>query len=243
MLRSALSLKNYKIAAKDGELGRVQDLLLDDRLWIVRYLVANTGPWLMGRRVLLSHAALKEPDWMSGRLSVDLTKEQVQKSPALSEAAPVSMQFEIDLHKHYAWPRYWGVHGHLLPPETLVETPAGRSATERGDPHLRSTNEISGYHIKAADGEIGHIEDFVVDDEIWWIRYMIVDTRNWLPGRKVLVAPSWFDRVSWGERKVECSLTRDEIKNSPQFDPAAPVNREYEERLYDFYGRPRYWAS
>jgi hypothetical protein len=112
---------------------------------------------------------------------------------------------------------------------------------EEGDPHLRSVGEVAGYHIEASDGEIGHIEDFIFDDETWKIRYVVVDTKNWLPGRKVLVSPLWVEDVSWRKRRVRVDLTQEEIKSSPEYDPTAPVNRQYEERLYDYYGRPRYW--
>ncbi|MBK9166200.1 MAG: PRC-barrel domain-containing protein [Bryobacterales bacterium] len=110
-----------------------------------------------------------------------------------------------------------------------------------GDPHLRSVREVSGYRIRAADGEIGRVADFIVDTDGWAIRYLVVDTRNWLPGRKVLVAPRWVQSIDWGDRLVHVRLHREDIKNSPEFDPNEPVNREYEARLYDYYGRPRYW--
>lgn len=114
---------------------------------------------------------------------------------------------------------------------------------EEADPHLRSTREVIGYHIQANDGGIGHVDDFIAGGEDWVIRYMIVDTRNWLPGRKVLVAPTWVKRVDWAKRDVYVDLSRETIENSPEFDPSAPVNREYELRLYDYYGRPRYWTK
>jgi hypothetical protein len=116
-------------------------------------------------------------------------------------------------------------------------------AGERGDPHLRSSAAVTGYHIAATDGDIGHVEDFLVDDVTWAIRYMAVDTRNWWPGTTVLVSPEWIARVDWNEAKVHVELTREQIKNSPAFDPAGPVQREYEMQLFDHYGRPRYWID
>jgi hypothetical protein len=110
------------------------------------------------------------------------------------------------------------------------------------DPHLRSTKEVIGYHIQAVDGEIGHVEDLIVDDEEWFLRYLVVDTRNWLPGKAVLVAPGWAKRVDWVKRKVHVDLPQEAIRDSPEFDPSRPVNREYEVRLYDYYGRPHYWS-
>ncbi len=115
-------------------------------------------------------------------------------------------------------------------------------AEERGDPHLRSTKEVEGYYIRATDGEIGHVEDFVVDDEEWAIRYVVVDTRNWLPGRKVLVSPRWISHLSWPQKEVYVDLTRDETKSAPEWDPDAPLDRQYEMRLHEHYGRPPYWV-
>jgi len=122
-----------------------------------------------------------------------------------------------------------------------AEQEAEKEADETNDTHLRSAKEVMGYRIRTTDDEIGHVEDFIIDERPWTIRYMVVDTRNWLPGRKVLVAPDWIDSVDWLEKQVSVDLTKEQVKNSPEYDPAAPVNREYEMQLYDFYGRPKYW--
>ena len=98
-----------------------------------------------------------------------------------------------------------------------------------------------GYYIKTTDGEVGHVDDLIVDDETWGFRYMVVDTRNWLPGRKVLISVEWIESVSWLENEVQVDVASEAIKNSPEFDPSQPVNREYEMVLYDYYGRPKYW--
>ena len=105
--------------------------------------------------------------------------------------------------------------------------------------HLRSLNEVTGYHIKGTDGKIGHVEEFIMDDETWALRYVIVDTRNWLPGgKKVLLPLKWAESVSWNNSEFRVSLTIDEIENGPEFDPQQPINVEYETQVYDFYGRP-----
>ena len=98
-----------------------------------------------------------------------------------------------------------------------------------------------GYHIQATDGEIGHVEDFTVDDRDWSLRFLIVDTRNWLPGRKVSLSPAWAESINWADQQVAVRVSRAVVKGSPEYNPAAPVNRRYEEQLYDYYGRPRYW--
>ena len=73
---------------------------------------------------------------------------------------------------------------------------------------------VTGYHIEATDGEIGHVDGFVVDDEAWAIRYIEVATRNWWPGKKVLVSPAWIERVSWPDSKVYAGLSREAIKSA-----------------------------
>lgn len=128
-----------------------------------------------------------------------------------------------------------GIHG--THPTDDPEAISAESVTA----YLRSCKEVLGYHIQASDGEIGHVEDFICDDETWVMRYAVVDTRNWLPGKKVLLATWWINQVNWDSKKVAVDLSKDTIKNSPEYDPSAPVNRQYEEIFFDYYGRPKYW--
>lgn len=262
MLRSLRDLQGYHVQATDGDVGRAEDFLFDDRRWTVRYAVVDTGGWLDERQTLISPAALLEADWESRTLTADLTREQVESSPPLERDAPVDRQHEIDLHQYYGWPYYWagvGPFGGIGTPGAYpTEAPApdepanaaGRPPADGpagdgagGDPHLRSSRDVIGYHVRATDGETGHVEDLIVDDQAWEVRYLVVDTRNWLPGRKVLVAPEWLGGFDWAERSAVLRLTREQIEASPEFDESAPVNREYETRLYDFYGRPAYWDA
>jgi hypothetical protein len=248
MLRSTKELKGYVLDATDGEIGRCKDFLFDDEHWTVRWMVADTGKWIPDRQVLISPLSLGDPNWGSGRFPVSLTREQIENAPALSEDEPVSRQHEATMFQYYGYPYYW-VGNALWGPEATpaklqarVEEATMAPHTEpRGDPHLRSVREVAGYHIAATDGEIGHVEDFILDDETWTLRYMVVDTRNWLPGRKVLVSPPWVEELDWAEGKAVVAMSQEQVRNSPEYDPRAPVNREYEGRLFDFYGRPVYW--
>lgn len=250
MLRSLESVIGYDIQATDDLIGKVKDFLFDDQAWVIRYMVADTGRWLPGRKVLIIPAALDQPSWENYALPVKLTRQQVEESPDISEDMPVSEQNEIDLHRHYSWDPYWLAHTGQVgpmafppaaPPESDSQTipPVG----SRGDPHLRSAKEVAGYHVAATDGDIGHIEDFILDGEEWIIRYVVVDTRNWLPGKKVLVSPEWFEAVSWADRKVFIDMDKDRVRNSPPYDANRPVNREDEGVLYDYHGRPAYWKT
>ena len=252
MLRSIDEMDGYVLQATDGEIGRCKDFLFDDGSWVIRWMVADTGKWIPGRRVLVSPVSLGVPDWSSRRFHVMLTKDEVEGAPSLSEDEPVSRQYEAEIFRHRGYTPYWGgagLWGLAAIPSGLREggAEAWRDETvltqelPQGDPHLRSVDEVTGYGIRAKDGEIGHVEDFIVDDESWVIRYVVVDTRKWLPGRKVLVLPSHVRALSVGEREAEVDLTREQVKASPEYEPDRPITRAYESRLYDVYGRAVYW--
>jgi hypothetical protein len=253
MLLSVKNLSKYKIEATDGSIGQVHTFLFDDRNWAVRYLVIDTGSWLPGRKVLIAPAALGKPEGQMEVFPIELTREQIKNSPDIDTEKPVSRQQEIELHKYYNWAPYWG--GTLEPigipyepavldinKQTEEEKSENKDTKGKTDPHLRSTKEVIGYKIHAEDGKIGHVEDFIVHVGDWIIRYAVIDTRDWLPGRKVIIPPDWWVKeIKWADSEVEVNVKKDAIKGSPEFDPAEPVNREYETRLYDYYGRPKYW--
>lgn len=251
MLRSLKDLEGYALHASDGDIGKVMDFLLDDERWTIRYLVADTGGFLSGRRVLISPISFRQADWQSGRFHVALTKGKVESSPGIDTDKPVSRRREEEYSRYYGYPVYWGSPGLwgmstypiALATQAQSEAPPEAPSESEDEVHLRSAKEVRGYHIQGSDAEIGHVEDFVVDDETWTIRYLVIDTRNWWFGKKVLVSPEWAQRISWDQRKVHVDLSRSAIEKSPEWDPAAAVDREYEARLYDYYRRPAYWGS
>ena len=247
MLVKAKTLVGYKLDSLNGEIGKVKDFYYDDLHWTIRYLVAETGDWLSRRQVLILPFALVGVNKEERNISIDLVKKQIEKSPSLDSDKPVSRQFEQEYYAHYGYPTYWGGpyswgphHSPLRDPEQWKES----SQSKKGwDLHLRSTNDATGHNIQALNGEIGHVEDFVIDDETWAIRYIIVDTHNWLPGKKVLVATQWIERVSWGERKVFVNLNRETIKESPEYTEESLLTRDYEIKLYEHYDRKGYWVD
>jgi uncharacterized protein YrrD len=251
MLHRINTLKDYKLDSLDGEMGGVADFYFDDQHWTVRYLVANTGNWLTGRQVLISPHALVAAVKDDDHVLVDLTRKQIEDSPSLASELPVSRQFEDKYYGYYGWPAYWGgtyawgayAYPGPLTPISREGVPSAGGGGQEGDPHLRCTNAVTGYDIQATDNEIGHVEDFVVDDQSWTIRYLIVDTRNWWPGKKVLISPDWIDRVSWEENKVFVSLPREVIKNAPEFSKDQLITREYEAELHRHYQREAYWGK
>ena len=263
MLRHAKELEDYELRARDGKIGHVEDFFFDDRTWTVRYLVIDTGTWLNRRKVLISPTAVSRAEWDQQLLPVDLTREQVRNSPSIDTAAPVSREHELALTRYYNWPAYWGVAGFpdvgfalpivpLAPadiagaggrdnPELAARRTGhesrGAAATQE-DRHLRSVRAVTGHAIEATDGAIGHVDDFLIDDRSWEVRYLIVDTRNWWPGKKVIVAPQWIAAVGWDEARVHVDLTRTAIKGSPAYDPTRQVTPDYAGQLHQHYGRP-----
>lgn len=243
--RNIKTFSSYSILAEDRGIGKVQDFLFDDVTWTVRYIVVETGSWLASRRVLLSPVAVKSANWETEQFLVNLTSEQVKNSPGIDTAKPVSLQHQIALNDYYAWPYYWtaATFQPVYYPMSIPKlTKNAQQELDKGDPHLRSTNELIKYHIKALDDEIGHVEDFLMDDTSWRIHYMVVDTRNWLPGgKKVLVAPEWITDVSWEEMTVAVNLTTDGVEEAPEYSPDLEMTREYEDQLHEHYSMPKYW--
>lgn len=227
--RGLKALKGYHILATDGEIGKIDDFYFDDETWTLRYFVVETGSWLSSRKVLVSPVAFKESDGESNMIETILSREQIKNAPQVDLNKPVSRQYEIELHNYFAWPMY----EMTAPLSTIKKKP--------GDSHLRSMNEVLGYEIHAMDGEIGHVEDLIAEEGKWALRYMAIDTRNWLPGRKVLVSPRWIDDVSWSNQRVKVNLEQDKIRKAPEYNPSRPVGRKYEAELHEYYGRPNYW--
>lgn len=215
---SANLLRGFALHALDGEIGKVHDLYFDDLAWQVRYLVVQTGTWLRSRKVLISTPHLGHMDLEHKNIHVDLTMDQVQQSPDIDTEMPVSRQHEEILHRYYGWPFYWdsmsGLPGNM---EAWIPVPEGIKESEaKGDPHLRSTREVAGYHMHASDGNIGHIEDFILEDDSWKIAYLVAKTRDWLPGRHVLIETNGIQEISWENLEVLVRHSCEEIRNAPE---------------------------
>lgn len=245
MLSKVKTLQGYKLDSLDGKIGGVKEFYFDDQHWTIRYLVADTGDWLPGRQVLISPHALGTASKVERHIAVDLTRKQIEDGPALSSDKPVSRQFEATYYGYYGWPVYWagpymwGADPYLV--RAGIEPYKAAPDEKEWDLHLRSTQAVTGYHIEAEDGMIGHVDDFIIDDETWAIRYIVIDTKNWWPGKKVLISPRWIERVSWDESKVFVNLSRAAIKQAPEYSDALMLTREYEAGLHGHYKRPGYW--
>lgn len=246
MLRSANNWVGYQMAASDGLLGSVEDLLFDDREWIFRFLVVDVGAWLPAHRVVISFDTIEQVTESAREVRVALTKRAIEHSPDVSMQNPVSMEAQLFLGKFFKWTPASVTR---LPEDIALaisqeSTRREKQQVERVvESRLRSVLEVAGYRIEAPDGDIGRLEDLVLDDRSWQIRYLIVNAGNWLSQRKVLLPRSAIEGIRWADRRVRVSLLRKEIKNSPAYDPAQPIARDYEQDLHTHYRRPPYWQE
>ena len=252
MLHSAKELRGLSIAATDGDVGTIDDLYFDDAQWTIRYLVVDTGGWMSGRKVLIPIHALSHADWAGEILRINLDKKQIEDSPGIDSAKPVSRQHETDIFNHYGFPYYWTgpyLWGATAYPTLLQAESSGdvrpppdaarmHQESESQDPHLRSSNQVAGYQIRATDDAVGHIEDFLFDSREWSIRLIAVDTEHWWPDRSVLIAPQRIHSISWSDRTARVDLTRKEVEDSEEYDPANPPPLGPKYDLYRRFGMP-----
>ena len=228
MLNIIERLIDYSIEAKDGDIGNVEDLYFDDESWTIRYLVVKTGNWFSGRKVLISPIAIGKRTGRYGTFPVALTMEQVKNSPDIDTEKPVSRQQEAELATYYPWQNYWGTGFYPAALWGVIpSTPSINAAMIREpkivkhpneDLHLRSCHKVTGYHIHASDGDIGHVNDFIMDDQTWQIAYLVIVTHNWLGGKKVMVPVLHIQRVQWEDSKVFVDMSIDAVKSSMEFD-------------------------
>jgi sporulation protein YlmC with PRC-barrel domain len=250
MLRSLKELEGYKVGATDGDLGHAVNVLLDDKRWVVRYLVVDTaGFFEIERDVLISPISFGKTEWAARRFNVNLTKDRVRRSPGLDTDKPVSRVRELQHAEYYGYPAYWGdvgIWGMGAYPSLLAGGPWSAPAKDTpgaNDHHLRSAKELRGYHLHANDGVVGHLEDFVADDETWEVRYLVIATSNWWFGKRVLISPQWATAINWDERTVSVDLSRAAIRAAPEWVLGTTIDRAYEQQLYAAYGRTTYWAD
>jgi uncharacterized protein YrrD len=229
MKRSLNSLLGYAIKGTDGEIGKVEEFYFDDRTSTVRYMVVKTGGWFSGKKVLISPEAFQNPEWESKIFPVNLTQEKIKNSPDIDTDKPVSRQHEELMRGYYSWPGYYGygygyggfgMWGYPLVEESAEEKEMNAKEHANENPHLRSTHEVMGYDIHATDGDIGEVEDFIIDDATWKIHFLVVDTGHWFPGKKVLISPDRIKEIDWETDAVIINTTIAQVKSSPEYDPA-----------------------
>jgi uncharacterized protein YrrD len=235
MLYDISDFGGLRVLGRDGEVGKLHDVYFEDDSWTIRYLVVDTGGWLTGRKVLVAPHAIRGLKLDESAIDTNLSRGQIESSPDFSTDKPVSRQFETSVYGHYGYPYYWrgpylwGVtpypYGEDMPEQPLPQTDMERNAREAGEqyPHLRSAKEVIGYYVEATDGSLGHIDTLLVDKRSWQVKAVVVDTKNWLPGKRVMIPPPAVARIDWPEHKVYVNATRAAIESSPEYDLEAAI--------------------
>lgn len=235
-LRKLSNFTGYHLHASDGEIGKLKQVYIDDQFWVVRYFVVHTGSWLFGQDVLIVPSVIKSVDEENKLLEVELTREQIKNCPPVDTTLPVSRHYEQEYYRHYGLEYYWSGDSLLGTGEPYLPRPDIREEVNDPEhPHLRSSDEVKGYQIHAEDGEIGHVEDFILEEPGWSVPYLEVDTRNWLPGKSVLIAPAWIKQIDWAKKEVMVNLTRAAIQSAPEYDASRVISRDYQETLTRHY--------
>jgi len=262
MIHSFEQLQDCVIEARDGSIGRITDLLFDDKSWVIRYLVVETGNWLQSRQVLISPISVIMCHWNAATIEVALTRQQIQDSPDIDVHQSVSRQQELSYLKHFGYPMYWGGEGiwgagvspgglmagfdlmpEIIHPVALQPVDPLLAPQQLDDPNLRSADSVIGYQIKAKDGDIGHVSGMLFDDKAWAIRYLALDTSNWWLGHELLIPPQWAVEIDWASANVTLPLLRQVIQNGPHYNSEQQVNRQLEHEIYRHFGQPAYWSG
>lgn len=248
MLWKVNDLKSFSLRATDGVIGEVEEMFVSDDAWVVRYVIVRTGGWLDREHVLISPLALDVPNGPARTIPVSLSQEQVRNAPTADSKRTVSRENEVKYHDYYGWPYYWvggPMWGPFMTPGELARAEVKRADKGDGSPRreprapsrLRSTEEVRGYGFEGADGDLGHIDDFVVDDEDWSVRYLVIDTRNWWPGgKKVLLPTALVHEISWDAQKVTSNVSRETVKSAPEYEESLPIPVAFQRLLAQHYG-------
>ncbi len=249
MLRLGSEMRGYSILASDGRIGKVSDILFDDQTWMIRWVVVNPEQWLEDRKVLLPIIALGHIDAGREEFSVRLLRQQVKDSPDIDTDRSVSRHMEAAVYDHYGWTPYWGtgffmggggyLGGAMGAPYLQSRQPAARPPEFSGrtdDAHLRSMKAVEGYDIHATDGNIGHLEDFLVEDVDWSIRYLVANTNSWWLGHKVVASPHIVEHIDWAHRLVSVKVDKKALKAGPAYGGLETISRDYEREYGQYYG-------
>lgn len=248
MFRSINNWMGYGIQATDGDIGEIHDFYFDDNQWSIRYIIIDIGPWIKDRKVILSPDEFIALDSSEQYFSLKkLNKGQIKNSPEIDTALPVSKQEQISLHKYYRWPPY------AISPITTevketedskeVEEAEAVSQMQQNYSELRSAREVIRYSVKGKDGELGKVEDLLVDDEAWKIVYLVIDSKEELEiDKKILVTMSWIKWMHHNEQEIYLDLNKQTVRNSPSYDPERPKQWPMERELHKNTKKPYLWV-
>jgi hypothetical protein len=246
MLMKTAILKEYMVELSNEIRGAIFEMFFDDLFWNIQYLLLTSEDLEKDKIAIISHLALGSPDDKSKTIPIDSkqgSREVKEKSTVLKAKKAAE---SIDPIQIIELPEKFSTTNSINKKETkdhiitiLKNENANYLPTAN---HLRGHNEVLGYNIKAKDGDlIGHVDNFILECDTWKLRYLIVDTRNWLAeGKKILLSPAWIEKINWSGNLVAVDLNKDSIIKSPTYDPDKPLDNHFEIQLYKYYGRHHY---
>ncbi|WP_026632455.1 PRC-barrel domain containing protein [Dyadobacter alkalitolerans] len=235
---SVKGITGFSIGAIDGEMGVVKEIYFEDHTWTVRYLIVKTGNFLKDKLILVSTQALLAPDWDNELFPTNLSMDQIINSPDIDTDKPVYRQQEIKLYEHFPWDIYWAMG--IIPMEDSVEIAISEKEKEisaKANPHLRSSEKVTGYSLHATDGELGHIDDLIIETDSWKITSVVVKTGNWFSGKEILMPTEWILEIDWLSSTFAVDATVEQVQQCEPFDAGDAVNEAYEKVLRDYKGR------
>ena len=267
MLFAVSGLMGCPVEASDGEVGVVRDFLFDHETWKIRWMAVEAGDWLPGRRRVFIHPSAIAPFELSPKpslpmmsspatleLTVKLARAQIEAGPHAHEDDPVTRDMEALLYDYYGWDPYWGAahFGAAVLPNAesqIVERCGAARALTLKSRRLTAAITCTAWPnsraiiVHAVDGDIGHVENLLADDANWEVRYLVIATRNWWPGKVVQLSPYAVKDIDWFGERINMNVTRDQVRSAPAWDPLAMTNEVSEEDLHRHFGWPGYGGS
>lgn len=236
MLAFVSELRECRIEALDGEMGKVQDLFFDDRHWAVRYVLIDTGKILPGKKVMLSPASFDNLDIEEKRLHVHYDKEKIRKSPDVSETVSMTNEHETQLADYYGWSKYWldnmmwGIGGspiaekieEMHPPNLNREVDLPTSA----EYSLRSAREAKGVRVHANDGRLGEVMDAIFDTRNWAVQSLVVKITHQPELGLMLLSPNELSGAEWTEGDLYFDGTVDQFKERPIYQSEQQLHED-----------------
>jgi len=214
------SLIGFSLSATNGEVGKIEEIYFDDRNWVIRYLVVKTGNWLSGRKVLISPEAFDRARWNDETFPVHLTKEQILNSPDVNTDRPLSSKHIASINKYFLWQTFiddgFYAPAHCDLPDVTENAETDNQSEDHV--HVRSTRQTKGFRIHAKDGEIGYVSDFIVSDEDWKMKYLVVAAKNIFGDRKILISIRDIRETKWASSDIYLDISVHAVEQSRIFD-------------------------
>lgn len=267
MLISLKQLTDFELYSVDGKAGRINDTLFDRKDWSLKYIVDKSSK-LLSREIAVSYEAIAEINWQARKVYLRYSQEQIRQSPSVKAKKslndpPKAFRRQPVQVFHYDWVmnreetynnEFTGTQEEA---GSAVISDSGdytnHSGTggaryvvqdeEYGTPVLQSTDKAIGLKISTKTGDLGVVEDFIVDDSNWLIQFMIIATQKNLRGKRILVAPEAISWINWKQKHITVDLDKEKLAGCPNFNLLFPLVNDSKKMLYEQYECLQFWKE